>query len=134
MSEESARIRSLVARGVVEAGLAAHLSILLDAGVPLTLVSPTGSPTSIVADAFASSLRIDGSRPEADVMDTWMTSSLTPLLNANWAMWDAPKDAAAEIWASSNDEQIENHLRIAELCIERAKRLVELGRARQEFP
>lgn len=26
-------------------------------------------------------------RPEADVMDTWMTSSLTPLLNANWAMW-----------------------------------------------
>jgi len=25
--------------------------------------------------------------PEPDVMDTWMTSSLTPLLNANWAMW-----------------------------------------------
>ncbi len=23
--------------------------------------------------------------PEADVMDTWMTSSLTPLINANWA-------------------------------------------------
>ena len=35
---------------------------------------------------------------------------------------------AAEIWASSNDEQIENHLRIADLCIERAKRLVEVGR------
>ncbi len=35
---------------------------------------------------------------------------------------------AAEIWASSNDEQIENHLRIADLCIERAKRLVETGR------
>jgi transcription termination factor Rho len=35
---------------------------------------------------------------------------------------------AAEIWASSNDEQIENHIRIAELCIERAKRLVETGR------
>ncbi|MDO8542871.1 MAG: transcription termination factor Rho [Opitutaceae bacterium] len=34
----------------------------------------------------------------------------------------------AEIWASSNDEQIENHLRIADLCIERAKRLVETGR------
>lgn len=33
----------------------------------------------------------------------------------------------AEIWASSNDEQIENHVRIADLCIERAKRLVELG-------
>jgi valyl-tRNA synthetase len=27
-------------------------------------------------------------RPEPDVMDTWMTSSLTPLLNANWAAWD----------------------------------------------
>lgn len=34
----------------------------------------------------------------------------------------------AEIWASSNDEQIENHIRIADLCIERAKRLVEVGR------
>ncbi len=35
---------------------------------------------------------------------------------------------AAEVWASSNDEQIENHIRIADLCIERAKRLVEVGR------
>ncbi len=35
---------------------------------------------------------------------------------------------AAEIWASSNDEQIENHIRIADLAIERAKRLVEVGR------
>ena len=35
---------------------------------------------------------------------------------------------AAEICASSNDEQIENHIRIGELCIERAKRLVEAGR------
>ncbi len=26
-------------------------------------------------------------RPEPDVMDTWMTSSLTPLINANWANW-----------------------------------------------
>ncbi len=35
---------------------------------------------------------------------------------------------AAEIWASSNDEQVENHLRIADLCIERAKRQVEMGK------
>jgi valyl-tRNA synthetase len=28
------------------------------------------------------------SRPEPDVMDTWMTSSLTPLINSNWAMWN----------------------------------------------
>ncbi len=34
----------------------------------------------------------------------------------------------AEIWASSNDEQIENHIRIGDMCIERAKRLVEAGR------
>ncbi len=31
---------------------------------------------------------------EEDVMDTWMTSSLTPLINANWAFWD--KDSGAE--------------------------------------
>ncbi len=36
-------------------------------------------------------------RPEEDVMDTWMTSSLTPLINANWAFWetDAPSDDVA---------------------------------------
>ncbi len=33
-----------------------------------------------------------------------------------------------EIYASSNDEHPRNHTRIAELCIERAKRLVEEGR------
>ncbi len=32
-------------------------------------------------------------RPEPDVMDTWMTSSLTPMINANWAMWqDQPAE------------------------------------------
>ncbi|MCR6657145.1 MAG: transcription termination factor Rho [Opitutus sp.] len=41
---------------------------------------------------------------------------------------DFKRSVPAEIWASSNDEQIENHIRIAELCIERAKRLVETGR------
>jgi transcription termination factor Rho len=41
---------------------------------------------------------------------------------------DFKRSVPAEIWASSNDEQIENHLRIADLCIERAKRLVETGR------
>jgi len=42
---------------------------------------------------------------------------------------DFKRSVPAEIWASSNDEQIENHIRIADLCIERAKRLVEAGRA-----
>ncbi len=41
---------------------------------------------------------------------------------------DFKRSVPAEIWASSNDEQIENHLRIADLCIERARRLVETGR------
>ena len=41
---------------------------------------------------------------------------------------DFKRSVNAEIWASSNDEQIENHIRIADLCIERAKRLVEIGR------
>lgn len=34
----------------------------------------------------------------------------------------------AEIWASSNDEPLQNHIRVADLCIERAKRLVEAGK------
>ena len=34
----------------------------------------------------------------------------------------------AEVWASSNDENIENHIRVAEIAIERAKRLVEAGK------
>ena len=33
----------------------------------------------------------------------------------------------AEIYASSNDESPRNHCRLAELCVERAKRLVEAG-------
>lgn len=41
---------------------------------------------------------------------------------------DFKRNVPAEVWASSNDEQIENHIRIADLCIERAKRLVEVGR------
>ncbi|MFZ9683275.1 MAG: transcription termination factor Rho [Cephaloticoccus sp.] len=41
---------------------------------------------------------------------------------------DFRRSVPAEIWASSNDEQIENHIRVADLCIERAKRLVEVGR------
>ena len=42
---------------------------------------------------------------------------------------DFKRSVPAEIWASSNDEQIENHIRIADLCIERAKRLVEAGKS-----
>lgn len=34
----------------------------------------------------------------------------------------------AELYASSNDEPLKNHLRVAELAIERAKRLVEVGK------
>jgi len=41
---------------------------------------------------------------------------------------DFKRSVPAEIFASSNDEPIESHLRIAELAIERARRLVEVGR------
>ncbi len=41
---------------------------------------------------------------------------------------DFKRSVPAEVWASSNDETVENHLRIADLCIERAKRLVEAGK------
>jgi transcription termination factor Rho len=41
---------------------------------------------------------------------------------------DFKRSVPAEVWASSNDENVENHLRIADLCIERGKRLVEAGR------
>lgn len=34
----------------------------------------------------------------------------------------------AELFASSNDEEVENHLRVADIAIERAKRLVEVGK------
>lgn len=40
---------------------------------------------------------------------------------------DFKRSVPAEIFASSNDEPIKNHLRIAELAIERAKRLTEVG-------
>ena len=41
---------------------------------------------------------------------------------------DFKRSVPCEVWASSNDETVENHLRIADLCIERAKRLVEVGK------
>src|SRR3954470_6307444 len=41
---------------------------------------------------------------------------------------DFKRSVPAEVWASSNDDPVENHLRVADLCIERAKRLVEAGK------
>ena len=41
---------------------------------------------------------------------------------------DFKRSVPAEVWASSNDEQGDSHIRIADLCIERAKRLVEAGK------
>jgi transcription termination factor Rho len=41
---------------------------------------------------------------------------------------DFRRSVPAEIFASSNDEDIKNHIRISNLAIERAKRLVEVGR------
>jgi transcription termination factor Rho len=41
---------------------------------------------------------------------------------------DFKRSVPAEVWASSNDDPVENHIRVADLCIERAKRLVEAGK------
>ncbi|MCF3651946.1 transcription termination factor Rho [Synoicihabitans lomoniglobus] len=41
---------------------------------------------------------------------------------------DFKRSVDAEVWASSNDEQVQNHIRIADMAIERAKRLVECGK------
>lgn len=41
---------------------------------------------------------------------------------------DFKRNVNAEVFASSNDEQTKSHIRVAELAIERAKRLVEAGR------
>ena len=43
-------------------------------------------------------------------------------------MTDFLRTVPAEIYASSNDEELISHIRIAELAIERAKRLVEVGK------
>ncbi len=41
---------------------------------------------------------------------------------------DFKRSVDAEIYASSNDEDLKNHLRLAEIAIERCKRLVEAGK------
>lgn len=41
---------------------------------------------------------------------------------------DFKRSVDAEIYASSNDEDLPSHIRVAELAIERAKRLVEAGK------
>jgi len=41
---------------------------------------------------------------------------------------DFKRSVPAEVWASSNDEGVESHVRVADVCIERAKRLVETGK------
>ncbi len=41
---------------------------------------------------------------------------------------DFRRNINGEVWASSNDENLQNHIRIADLAIERAKRQVEVGK------
>ena len=42
---------------------------------------------------------------------------------------DFKRSVPCEVWASSNDDPVENHLRVSDLCIERARRLVEAGKS-----
>ncbi len=65
-----------------------------DTGAPV-LPDVTDLPLDPLMDAPPPSVRAQVPegvqlRPEEDVMDTWMTSSLTPLINANWAYWERP--------------------------------------------
>lgn len=41
---------------------------------------------------------------------------------------DFRRSVDAEVWASSNDDDVHSHLRVADMAIERAKRLVECGK------
>ncbi len=41
---------------------------------------------------------------------------------------DFRRNIKGEVWASSNDENLQSHIRIADLAIERAKRQVEVGK------
>jgi len=41
---------------------------------------------------------------------------------------DFRRSVPAEIWASSNDENVDSHVRIADMAIERARRLIEVGK------
>ncbi len=41
---------------------------------------------------------------------------------------DFRRSVDAEVWASSNDDDVNSHLRISDMAIERAKRLVECGK------
>ena len=41
---------------------------------------------------------------------------------------DFKRSVDAEVWASSNDDDVNSHLRISDMAIERAKRLVECGK------
>ena len=41
---------------------------------------------------------------------------------------DFKRSVPAEVWASSNDENVDSHIRVADMAIERARRLVEVGR------
>jgi len=57
MTEVSAPLHELVLEGALEAPLAAHISILLDAGLPLTILAIESPLRQRVADAFAATLR-----------------------------------------------------------------------------
>ncbi len=41
---------------------------------------------------------------------------------------DFKRSVPAEVWASSNDESVDSHIRVADIAIERAKRMVESGK------
>ncbi len=84
----------------------------------LIVAPPRTGKTTLLRDM---ALGVIGNHPECIVMILLVDERPEEVT-------DFRRSVPAEVWASSNDESVESHVRIADLCIERAKRLVEAGK------
>ena len=84
------------------------------------IVAPPRGGKTILLKQIARSIRIN--HPDAELIILLLDERPEEVTEFRRAL------PGTEIYASSNDEQARNHCRIAELAIERAKRLVEAGK------
>lgn len=84
----------------------------------LIVAPPRTGKTTLLRDM---ALGVIGNHPECHVMILLVDERPEEVT-------DFRRSVPAEVWASSNDESVESHVRIADICIERAKRLVEAGK------
>ncbi len=84
----------------------------------LIVAPPRTGKTTLLRDM---ALGVIGNHPECHVMILLVDERPEEVT-------DFRRSVPAEVWASSNDESVDSHIRIADLCIERAKRLVEAGK------